>query len=141
MPFASTGRKWSSIWYRAFTPTRSHCSPTYKTDLVIGSENKPRRGIVYHPLFSLRGARGIADRSRLRAKRFLVRVILAKETLHHLSGARRAHRPDRRVLQPAEVRPRRRTTETDRRHPAAGGQPAGRGALRTGNQDYWITDT
>src|SRR5258707_160704 len=42
-----------------------------KTDLVIGSENKPRRGIVYHPLFRFEVLPGMPAAHRLNAKRVL----------------------------------------------------------------------
>lgn len=82
-----------------------------KTDLVIGSENKPRRGIVYHPLFRFEVLAVMPTDHRLRAKRYLDAQDFAQETL--ITYPVPEDRIDllRRVLKPAKVHPRRRTTE------------------------------
>jgi len=82
-----------------------------KTDLVIGSENKPRRGIVYHPLFRFEVLAVLPTDHRLRAKRFLGAADFAKETLITYPVPEERIDLIRRVLQPAKVDPRRRTTE------------------------------
>jgi len=82
-----------------------------KTDLVIGSENKPRRGIVYHPLFRFEVLTVLPTDHRLRAKRFLRAGDFAKETLITYPVPEERIDLIRRVLQPAKVHPRRRTTE------------------------------
>src|SRR2546425_12615550 len=41
-----------------------------KTDLVIGSENKPRRGVVYHPLFRFEVLAVMPHHPPLRGKRY-----------------------------------------------------------------------
>jgi len=82
-----------------------------KTDLVIGSENKPRRGIVYHPLFRFEVLAVMPTDHRLKAKRYLAASDFAKETPHYLSRARRAHRPDPSGAETRQNPSRRRTTE------------------------------
>src|SRR5260221_11908032 len=52
-----------------------------KTDLVIGSENKPRRGNVYHPLFRFEGRAVMPTDHRLKAKPHLRASDFPKETL------------------------------------------------------------
>lgn len=83
----------------------------HRTDLVIGSENKPRRGIVYHPLFRFEVLAVMPTDHRLRAKRYLDPQDFAQETL--ITYPVPEDRIDllRRVLKPAKVRPKRRTTE------------------------------
>jgi LysR family transcriptional regulator for metE and metH len=82
-----------------------------KTDLVIGSENKPRRGIVFHPLFRFEVLAVLPTDHPLREKRYLSAGDFAQETL--ISYPVPEERIDliRRVLRPAGVRPARRTTE------------------------------
>src|SRR2546427_13247382 len=82
-----------------------------KTDLVIGSENKPRRGIVYHPLFRFEVLAVMPTDHRLKAKRYLAASDFAKETLITYPVPEERIDLIRRVLKPAGVRPVRRTTE------------------------------
>src|SRR5256712_4400595 len=82
-----------------------------KTDLVIGSENKPRRGIVYHPLFRFEVLAVMPTDHRLKAKRYLAASDFAKETLITYPVPEERIDLIRRVLKPAKVHPRRRTTE------------------------------
>ncbi len=82
-----------------------------KTDLVIGSENKPRRGIVFHPLFRFEVLAVMPTDHRLKAKRYLAASDFAKETLITYPVPEERIDLIRRVLKPAKVHPRRRTTE------------------------------
>jgi LysR family transcriptional regulator for metE and metH len=82
-----------------------------KTDLVIGSENKPRRGIAYHPLFRFEVLAVLATDHRLRAKRYLAAHDFEGETLITYPVPEERIDLIRRVLKPAKVHPRRRTTE------------------------------
>ena len=82
-----------------------------KTDLVIGSENKPRRGIVYHPLFRFEVLAVMPTDHRLKARRYLAASDFAKETLITYPVPEERIDLIRRVLKPAKVHPRRRTTE------------------------------
>ena len=82
-----------------------------KTDLVIGSENKPRRGIVFHPLFRFEVLAVLPTDHRLRDKRYLSAGDFAKETLITYPVPEERIDLIRRVLKPAGVRPARRTTE------------------------------
>jgi LysR family transcriptional regulator for metE and metH len=82
-----------------------------KADLVIGSENKRRPGITYHPLFRFEVLAVLAPDHPLRAKRHLTATDFSGETL--ITYPVPPERIDliRRVLKPAGVRPSRRTTE------------------------------
>src|SRR5216117_1596870 len=82
-----------------------------KTDLVIGSENKPRRGIVFHPLFRFEVLAVLPTDHSLRDKRYLSAGDFAKETLITYPVPEERIDLIRRVLKPAGVRPVRRTTE------------------------------
>ncbi len=82
-----------------------------KTDLVIGSENKPRRAIVFHPLFRFEVLAVMPTDHRLKAKRYLAASDFAKETLITYPVPEERIDVIRRVLKPAKVYPRRRTTE------------------------------
>jgi LysR family transcriptional regulator for metE and metH len=82
-----------------------------KTDLVIGSENKPRRGIVFHPLFRFEVLAVLPTDHPLREKRYLSAGDFARETLITYPVPEERIDLIRRVLKPAGVRPRRRTTE------------------------------
>src|SRR5207244_2020513 len=82
-----------------------------KTDLVIGSENKPRRGVVYHPLFRFEVLAVLPTDHRLRAKRYLGASDFAQETLITYPVPEDRIDLIRRVLKPAKIHPRRRTTE------------------------------
>src|SRR5258706_2313588 len=82
-----------------------------KTDLVIGSENKPRRGIVHHPLFRFEVLAVLPTDHPLRDKRYLSAGDFARETLITYPVPEDRIDLIRRVLKPAQVHPRRRTTE------------------------------
>jgi LysR family transcriptional regulator for metE and metH len=82
-----------------------------KTDLVIGSENKPRRGIVFHPLFRFEVLAVLPTDHPLREKRYLSAGDFARETLITYPVPEDRIDLIRRVLKPAKVHPRRRTTE------------------------------
>src|SRR5436853_7321291 len=82
-----------------------------KTDLVIGSENKPRRGIVFHPLFRFEVLAVLPTDHRFREKRYLNAGDFARETLITYPVPQERIDVIRRVLKPAGVRPARRTTE------------------------------
>ena len=82
-----------------------------KTDLVIGSENKPRRGIVFHPLFRFEVLAVLPTDHPLREKRYLSAGDFARETLITYPVPEDRIDLIRRVLKPAKVYPRRRTTE------------------------------
>jgi len=82
-----------------------------KTDLVIGSENKPGRGIVHHPLFRFEVLAVLPTDHPLREKRYLSAGDFARETLITYPVPEDRIDLIRRVLKPAKVHPRRRTTE------------------------------
>src|SRR3989442_1187953 len=82
-----------------------------KTDLLIGSENKPTRGAVYHPPFRLQVLAVMPTDHRLKAKRYLAASDFAKETLITYPVPEERIDLIRRVLKPAKIHPRRRTTE------------------------------
>jgi len=82
-----------------------------KTDLVIGSENKPRRGIVFRPLFRFEVLAVLPTDHPLRGKRYLSAGDFASETLITYPVPEDRIDLIRRVLKPAKVHPRRRTTE------------------------------
>jgi len=115
MPIMDTFRKhWPEVeldLVSGFHPNPLALLADNKTDLVIGSENKPRRGIVYHPLFRFEVLAVMPTDHRLRAKRYLDAQDFAQETL--ITYPVPEDRIDllRRVLKPAKVHPRRRTTE------------------------------
>jgi LysR family transcriptional regulator for metE and metH len=82
-----------------------------KTDLVIGSENKPRRGIVFHPLFRFEVLAVLPTDHPLRDKRYLGPGDFSGETLITYPVPEERIDLIRRVLRPAGVRPKRRTAE------------------------------
>jgi LysR family transcriptional regulator for metE and metH len=82
-----------------------------KTDLVIGSENKPRRGIVFHPLFRFEILAVLPTDHALREKRYLSAGDFAKETLITYPVPEDRIDLVRKVLKPAGVSPKRRTAE------------------------------
>jgi len=115
MPIMDTFRKhWPEVeldLVSGFHPNPLALLADNKTDLVIGSENKPRRGIAYHPLFRFEVLAVMATDHRLRAKRFLDAADFAQETLITYPVPEDRIDLIRKVLKPANVRPRRRTTE------------------------------
>jgi len=115
MPIMDTFRKhWPEVeldLVSGFHPNPLALLADNKTDLVIGSENKPRRGIAYHPLFRFEVLAVMATDHRLRAKRFLDAADFAQETLITYPVPEDRIDLIRQVLKPAKVHPRRRTTE------------------------------
>jgi len=82
-----------------------------KTDIVIGSENKPRRGIVFHPMFRFEILAVLPTDHRLREKRWLSAGDFADETLITYPVPEDRIDLVRKVLKPAGVQPQRRTAE------------------------------
>lgn len=82
-----------------------------KADLVIGSEHKPRRGFVHHPLFRFEILAVLPTDHRLRSRRYLLAQDFAPETLITYPVPDARIDLIRRVLKPARVHPRRRTAE------------------------------
>ena len=82
-----------------------------KTDLVIGSECKCRRSLVYHPLFRFEILAVLPTDHPLRTKQYLTAPDFAEDTL--ITYPVPDDRIDliRYVLKPARVSPKRRTTE------------------------------
>ena len=82
-----------------------------KTDLVIGSECKSRRSLVYHPLFRFEILAVLPTDHPLRTKRYVTAPDFAEDTL--ITYPVPDDRMDliRYVLKPARVSPKRRTTE------------------------------
>jgi len=82
-----------------------------EADLIVGSIQKPRRGITWFPLFRFEVLAVLPTDHRLRAKRYLVPGDFADQTL--ITYPVPDDRIDiiRYVLRPAHVTPRRRTTE------------------------------
>jgi len=115
MPIMDAFRKhWPEVeldLVSGFNPNPLALLADNKTDLVIGSENKPRRGVVYHPLFRFEVLAVLPTDHRLRAKRYLGASDFAQETLITYPVPEDRIDLIRRVLKPAKVHPRRRTTE------------------------------
>ncbi|HEX4798440.1 MAG TPA: LysR family transcriptional regulator [Burkholderiales bacterium] len=115
MPIMDAFRKhWPEVeldLVSGFNPNPLALLADNRTDLVIGSENRPRRGIAYHPLFRFEVLAVMPTDHRLRAKRFLDAQDFAQETLITYPVPEDRIDLIRRVLKPAKVRPRRRTTE------------------------------
>ncbi|MGB5080039.1 MAG: LysR family transcriptional regulator [Burkholderiales bacterium] len=115
MPIMDAFRKhWPEVeldLVSGFNPNPLALLADNKTDLVIGSENRPRRGIAYHPLFRFEVLAVMPTDHRLRPKRFLEAADFAQETLITYPVPEDRIDLIRRVLKPAGVRPRRRTTE------------------------------
>jgi LysR family transcriptional regulator for metE and metH len=82
-----------------------------EADLVIGSPQKPRRGVVWHPLFRFEILAVLPTDHRLRNKRYLAAEDFAEETLITYPVADDRLDVIRHVLKPAGIKPRRRTTE------------------------------
>jgi LysR family transcriptional regulator for metE and metH len=82
-----------------------------KADLIVGSPQKPRRGITWYPLFRFEVLAVLPPDHRYRSKSFLVANDFVDETL--ITYPVPDDRIDliRQVLRPARVAPRRRTTE------------------------------
>jgi LysR family transcriptional regulator, regulator for metE and metH len=82
-----------------------------EADVIIGSPQKRRRGVAWHPLFRFEVLAVLPTDHRLRAKRYLAAEDFADETL--ITYPVPDDRIDliRHVLKPAGVKPRRRTTE------------------------------
>jgi LysR family transcriptional regulator, regulator for metE and metH len=82
-----------------------------KTDLVIGSERKSRRNLVFHPLFRFEILAVLPTDHPLRTKRYLTAADFAEETLITYPVPDSRIDLIRYVLKPARVCPKRRTTE------------------------------
>lgn len=82
-----------------------------EADVIIGSPQKRRRGVAWHPLFRFEILAVLPTDHRLRTKRYLAAEDFADETL--ITYPVPDDRIDliRHVLKPAGVKPRRRTTE------------------------------
>lgn len=80
-------------------------------DLIIGSQQKARRGIAWHALFRFEVLAVLPTDHPLRAKRYLAAKDFANETLITYPVPDERIDLIRRVLKPARVQPRRRTTE------------------------------
>ena len=80
-------------------------------DLIIGSPQKARRGVTWHPLFRFEVLAVLPIDHRLQSKRYLTAADFADETL--ITYPVPDDRIDliRRVLKPEGVKPQRRTTE------------------------------
>jgi len=108
-----------------------------KTDLVIGSENKARRGIVHHPLFRFEVLAVLPTDHPLREKRYLSAGDFARENAHHLPGARGSHRLDPEGAETRESHSEAPHDGTDRGDPSTGRQPPRRGgAAELGIKNY-----
>src|SRR6266853_4552731 len=82
-----------------------------KADLIIGSDHKPRRGIVFHPLFRFELLAVLPFDHRFKAKRYLTASDFADDTLITYPVPEGRIDVIRRVLKPAGVHPKRRTSE------------------------------
>jgi LysR family transcriptional regulator for metE and metH len=82
-----------------------------ETDLVIGSERKSRRNLIFHPLFRFEILAVLPTDHPLRTKRYLTATDFAEETLITYPVPDRRIDLIRYVLKPARIRPKRRTTE------------------------------
>ena len=80
-------------------------------DLIVGSVQRPRRGITWYPLFRFEVLAVLPTDHRLRGKRFLAARDFADETLITYPVPDERIDVIRQVLRPARVTPRRRTTE------------------------------
>ena len=82
-----------------------------EADLIIGSQQKPRRGIAWHPLFRFEVLAVLPTDHRFRTKRYLLARDFADETLITYPVPDERIDLIRRVLKPSRVQPHRRTTE------------------------------
>jgi LysR family transcriptional regulator for metE and metH len=82
-----------------------------KADLIIGSDHKPRRGLVFHPLFCFELLAVLPFDHRFKAKRYLTASDFADDTLITYPVPEGRIDVIRRVLKPAGVHPKRRTSE------------------------------
>jgi DNA-binding transcriptional LysR family regulator len=106
-----------------------------KTDLVIGSENKPRRGIVFHPLFRFEVLAVLPTDHPLRDKRYLSPGDFARETLITYP-VREADRPDPAGPQAGRRAPQAADHGAHGRNSSTGRQPPGGGGIaELGNQE------
>jgi LysR family transcriptional regulator, regulator for metE and metH len=82
-----------------------------EADLIVGSVQRPRRGVTWYPLFRFEVLAVLPTDHRYRAKKYLVASDFADETL--ITYPVPDDRLDiiRQVLRPARITPRRRTTE------------------------------
>jgi LysR family transcriptional regulator for metE and metH len=82
-----------------------------EADLIIGSPQKPRRGLAWHPLFRFEVLVVLPTDHRLKAKRYVTAEDLAGETLITYPVPESRIDLITRVLKPAGIRLKRRTTE------------------------------
>ena len=108
---ASTGRRWSWIWFPDFTADPVKLLEEGGADVVIGSEHKRRRGIIHHPLFSFEILAVLAPEHPLRTKRILNATDFAAETLITYPVPEDRIDLILNVLKPAGIQPQRRTAE------------------------------
>lgn len=94
-----------------FHPTPLTLLTEGEADLIIGSEHKPRRGIVYHPLFRFEVLAVLPVDHPWRAKRYLVASDFSGQTLITYPVPDERIDLIRQVLKPARIHPNRRTTE------------------------------
>jgi LysR family transcriptional regulator for metE and metH len=80
-------------------------------DLIVGSLQKVRRGITWHPLFRFEVLAVLPTDHKFRAKRYLLPTDFADETLITYPVPDDRIDVIRHVLRPARITPRRRTTE------------------------------
>ena len=80
-------------------------------DLIVGSDQKARRGVTWYPLFRFEVLAVLPTDHRLRSKRYLAASDFADETLITYPVPDDRLDVIRHVLRPARVTPRRRTTE------------------------------
>jgi LysR family transcriptional regulator for metE and metH len=82
-----------------------------KADLVIGSDHKPRRDVVYRPLFRFEVVAVLPNDHPLKAKRYLTASDFVDQTLITYPVPDGRIDLIRKVLRQANVRPKRRTAE------------------------------
>lgn len=82
-----------------------------KADMVIGTERKSRRNLVYHPLFRFEILAVLPPEHSLRVKAYLTAADFAGETLITYPVPEDRIDLIRYILKPAGIRPERRTTE------------------------------
>ncbi len=115
MPIMDTFRQhWPEVELdivSGFHPDPAELLMEDRADLVIGSQNKRRRGVVYHPLFRFEIMAVLPTDHPLRSKRYLTAKDFEHETL--ITYPVPGERIDliRQVLSPAGVRPKLRTAE------------------------------
>jgi len=82
-----------------------------QADLIVGSTQRPRRGVTWYPLFRFEVLAVLPPDHRYRSKQYLAASDFAEETLITYPVPDDRIDVIRQVLRPARVAPRRRTTE------------------------------